>query len=267
MKKIASFLLFQFAILMIASSQDIIIKKDKTEIKSKVVEITEEKIKYHKWEMKDGPLYNISKSDVFMIIYQNGQRETISANQAPKPVQKTQEPNKVTVTPGRPAAGPADLDTSISRENAKIKYSPSRLTANISTPFTLTLDGETRLIKNLVNMGLSSTYMFIKDAPYIFYGYLSVYLPVNRVSKNYEKQDLGLFVFGHAGVSVVSGTIQVAVVSSYGTITYKTQSYTNTGFGWYLGADYFFSKKFGLSVKTSEFKSFALGVAISFAKK
>lgn len=62
-----------------AAAQDVIVRTDKTEIKAKVTEVTETIIKYRKWEMQDGPLYNINKSDVFMIIYANGQRETFSA--------------------------------------------------------------------------------------------------------------------------------------------------------------------------------------------
>lgn len=40
------------------SAQDVIVKMDKTEIKAKVIEIAETVIKYKKWEMQDGPLYN-----------------------------------------------------------------------------------------------------------------------------------------------------------------------------------------------------------------
>lgn len=60
-------------------AQDIIIKNDKSEIKSKVTEITETSVKYKKWENLDGPVYSISKSQVFMIIYQNGNRELIES--------------------------------------------------------------------------------------------------------------------------------------------------------------------------------------------
>lgn len=65
-------------------AQDIIIKTDQTEIKSKVLEIEEAKIKYKLFEHQDGPTYSISKSEVFMIIYQNGKRETfLSTTTAP----------------------------------------------------------------------------------------------------------------------------------------------------------------------------------------
>ncbi len=58
-----------------AKAQDIIVKNDKTEIKTKVIELTEELIKYKKFELLDGPIYSIKKTEVFMIIYENGTKE------------------------------------------------------------------------------------------------------------------------------------------------------------------------------------------------
>lgn len=59
----------------IANNPDIIYKKDGTEIKSKVIEITDYSIKYKKYEQLDGPVRNIPIKDAFMIIYKNGKRE------------------------------------------------------------------------------------------------------------------------------------------------------------------------------------------------
>jgi hypothetical protein len=66
-----------------AMSQDIIVMNDKTEIKSKVVEIGDSEIKYKKFENLDGPVYAAKKTGVFMIIYANGQRETFAINTSP----------------------------------------------------------------------------------------------------------------------------------------------------------------------------------------
>ena len=52
-------------------SQDLIIKKNGDEIESIVIEITESNIKYRKYTNTDGPIYNILKSEVFMIKYKN----------------------------------------------------------------------------------------------------------------------------------------------------------------------------------------------------
>lgn len=54
---------------------DIIYRKDSSEIKSKVIEITDKTIKYKKIDQLEGPLRNILVKDVFMIIYKNGARE------------------------------------------------------------------------------------------------------------------------------------------------------------------------------------------------
>jgi|GEM_PF-595123 len=59
----------------IINNADVIYKTDGTEIISKVIEISENGIKYKFYEQLDGPLRNISKQDVFMIIYKDGTRE------------------------------------------------------------------------------------------------------------------------------------------------------------------------------------------------
>ncbi|MEN8225942.1 MAG: hypothetical protein ABFS05_11360 [Bacteroidota bacterium] len=57
------------------NSQDIIIKKDGSEINSIVKEITPDLVKYKKYVNQDGPIYNISKGEIFMIKYENGETD------------------------------------------------------------------------------------------------------------------------------------------------------------------------------------------------
>ncbi len=71
------FLLFSFNLI----AQDIIIKRNGDEIKSKILEITSETIKYKKFEFQDGPIRNINISDVFMVIYENGEREKFTTTE------------------------------------------------------------------------------------------------------------------------------------------------------------------------------------------
>lgn len=66
------------------SAQDIIIRNDKVEVKSKVLEITEDAIKYKKFEMLDGPTYSLKKTEVFMLMYANGTKEYIENSTAIK---------------------------------------------------------------------------------------------------------------------------------------------------------------------------------------
>lgn len=58
---------------------DVIYKNDGSEIKSKVIEITDKTIKYKKSDQLDGPLRNILIKDVFLIIYKNGTREVFKS--------------------------------------------------------------------------------------------------------------------------------------------------------------------------------------------
>lgn len=60
--------------------QDIIVKTNGDEIKAKVVEIGFDAIKYRTFENPEGPVYNIAKTDVFMIKYANGSKDVISNN-------------------------------------------------------------------------------------------------------------------------------------------------------------------------------------------
>ncbi|MCH7597132.1 MAG: hypothetical protein IID35_11330, partial [Planctomycetes bacterium] len=86
-----------------ASSQDIILFKDGSEIKSKVIEITETLIKYKRFDHQDGPLISISKSKVFIITYENGTKELISVDKNEPDVEYNKagdadESDKITVT-------------------------------------------------------------------------------------------------------------------------------------------------------------------------
>jgi hypothetical protein len=59
-------------------AQDMIILKTGDEIKSKVLEITPDLVKYTKWENQEGPSYSTNKSDIFMIKYANGTKDVFN---------------------------------------------------------------------------------------------------------------------------------------------------------------------------------------------
>ncbi len=117
-------LFLSFTLLMSLSvfAQDLIIKKDQTEVKAKVIELTDELIKYNKYEMLDGPIYSIKNSEVFMIVYKNGTKEYISQKTNPTnvPVPQTAVGN---VTNTQPASNPVDLKSS-SKTTDKTKVKP-----------------------------------------------------------------------------------------------------------------------------------------------
>jgi hypothetical protein len=54
---------------------DAILLKDGNEVKAKVLEITDQQIKYKDFDYQSGPTRNISISEVLLIIYENGQKE------------------------------------------------------------------------------------------------------------------------------------------------------------------------------------------------
>jgi hypothetical protein len=76
-------------------AQDIIVKQSGDEIKTKILEITSETIKYKEFEFQDGPTRNINISEVFMVIYENGKREKFTSieNQTSKEISKNEVSN------------------------------------------------------------------------------------------------------------------------------------------------------------------------------
>lgn len=61
-------------------AQDTLILKNRKEILSKVVEITNSQVSYKSWSNIDGPIYKINKKDLSIIKYQNGSKEIFEEN-------------------------------------------------------------------------------------------------------------------------------------------------------------------------------------------
>lgn len=59
-------------------SQDLITYRNGKEARGKVTEVTSTDIKFKKEENPDGPLYSVLKSDIFMIQYENGNKEVFT---------------------------------------------------------------------------------------------------------------------------------------------------------------------------------------------
>ena len=81
------------AIIMPAYSyaQDIIVMRDGSIVQSKVTEITSSEVKYKKYSNLDGPLYTIDKSTILAINYENGEKETFSAEEQLTTISTTPE--------------------------------------------------------------------------------------------------------------------------------------------------------------------------------
>jgi hypothetical protein len=77
MKK--AFLVFaQTLIVTFCFAQDIIIKVNGEEIKSKILEVSQGEIKYKIFDYQSGPSYTVSKSEIFMIRYENGLKDVFN---------------------------------------------------------------------------------------------------------------------------------------------------------------------------------------------
>lgn len=79
-------------------AQDIIIKKNTDEIECKVVEIEEGNLKYRKFSNLDGPIYNISTDDIFMVKFENGEKEVFTTKEK---TLATEETNNTNILPNR----------------------------------------------------------------------------------------------------------------------------------------------------------------------
>lgn len=79
MKKTMPLILIVFSFNFLFS-QDIIVKLDGNELKAKVLEVTSQNIKFKEFDFQEGPTRNISISDVFMVIYENGKREKFTTS-------------------------------------------------------------------------------------------------------------------------------------------------------------------------------------------
>lgn len=79
MKKIIIIVLALAASSLSAMAQDVITKKDGTDVKVKVREISDDAIRYHRWDNLEGPIYVIKKSDIYMIRFENGSVEIMDS--------------------------------------------------------------------------------------------------------------------------------------------------------------------------------------------
>ncbi len=63
------------------SAQDLITKKDGSDIQAKILEVTSTEVKYKKYSNLEGPTFTLPKSDILIIRYENGENEVFNSNQ------------------------------------------------------------------------------------------------------------------------------------------------------------------------------------------
>ncbi|QKG58231.1 hypothetical protein GKZ68_17335 [Hymenobacter sp. BRD128] len=106
---LATLLLLAVGLATPAAAQDLLTRRDGTEVLVKILEITPELVKYRRADNPDGPLISVRKADVFRIRYANGSQEVLTPV---APGTAPLAPGLVVATPGGasptplPAAGP-----------------------------------------------------------------------------------------------------------------------------------------------------------------
>lgn len=76
MKKL--FFLLTMCVVFNMSAQDIIVKRNGDELQCKILEVSKNEVKYKRWVNLDGPAFSEKKSDIFMIKYENGEKDMIA---------------------------------------------------------------------------------------------------------------------------------------------------------------------------------------------
>ena len=75
MKKVMYAVLSGLFFISSVYSQDVITKLNGDDINAKIIEITQTEIKYKKFDNLEGPIYTLPINDVFLIKYENGNKE------------------------------------------------------------------------------------------------------------------------------------------------------------------------------------------------
>ena len=82
MKKLIVMLLCGVILPGTLQAQDLITKKDGTDITAKILEVSPNAIKYKDWSNLDGPTFILRTSDVLIVRYENGQNQLFDAEES-----------------------------------------------------------------------------------------------------------------------------------------------------------------------------------------
>jgi len=195
-----------------------------------------------------------------MIIYANGQKEIIKPSMAVDSLESgiAGQPNQ---TANKDDKTNIEYMPRATYKSQKVIYKPNRLIIGLQSPLSFGADKELRIVKNIFNAGFG-TYIYstpeseLMPYSFLFSFYGSFYAPVNRLLKNYKKQNKGLFIFAHAGYGLT-------LSEEYNEFE-EPQLITSGGFIWRMGIDYYFAKGFGITISTFEFKTYYAGIVYSF---
>jgi hypothetical protein len=243
MKKVIFFVVFVVLAMTTTFAQDIILKQSGDEIKSKIIEISNENIKYKEFDYQNGPIKNILISEVFMIIYENGRKEIFTKEEV----------------------------SNISAQDS-FQTQDSSQTTNSGEGFNLGLHlgipvGDYEDFANFT-LGLDVSYLFNVDDGFdvgIAIGYI-----------NFFSKDLNGFKFPDLGIIPIAASTRVALGQEwfigidlgYGIIT-NENSGGNGGFYYYpkigfkLGAVDIFGYYQAMTINSFNYASFGVGASFN----
>ena len=75
MKRFICVFILGLSALISLDAQDIITKKDGTDITAKILEVNINDIKYKRYSNLNGPTYTIAKSEILIVRYENGEND------------------------------------------------------------------------------------------------------------------------------------------------------------------------------------------------
>lgn len=70
-------------------AQDVIIKRNGDELQCKILEVSKNEVKYKRWSNQEGPMFAEKKADIFMIKYENGEKEMMTYEKKSDAVSQT----------------------------------------------------------------------------------------------------------------------------------------------------------------------------------
>lgn len=111
-----------------AWSQDVITKRNGDELLTKVIEILDIDVKFKKWSNQDGPTYTMKKSEIFMIKYQNGEKDVFQETlvQTNDETNAPKQPHGIIATPDSENAKLVEYYNNMEHEFGGIKVKKSK---------------------------------------------------------------------------------------------------------------------------------------------
>lgn len=80
MKKLLVVFCLLLGAFLYSNAQDFITTKDGTDIMAKIIEVSSTEVKYKKYNNPDGPTFVLKKSDILIILYEDGEKEVMKSS-------------------------------------------------------------------------------------------------------------------------------------------------------------------------------------------